>query len=242
MSGEKGTRAIDPIGSLLAAAGAALVVGFFLPWADLGGWGSISGLDLARESGWANHLLALAPLAGAGLVAYGLTDRQRARSLGVLTGVVVLGWTTYQAGKDIAEGLRWGGWIAVAGAAGLVASGASKQKGLAPVAGAIAAIAFFLPWYSDASGFEIARAGGVGEIGLRLAPVWLALGGAVLGAIGGLGEHRGPRIAALSGLLVIAGVMWPYVAVVNLVFGLGAWLTLGGAVTALGVGLATRRG
>jgi hypothetical protein len=216
-------------------------VGFFLAWADLGAWGSISGFDLARENGWANHLLALAPLCGAGLIAYGFTDARRARSLGVLTGVIVLGWTAYQAGKDIATGLRWGGWIAVAGAAGLVASGAAKQRGLALVSGAIAAIAFFLPWYSDASGFDIARGGGIDELTLRLAPVWLSLGGAVLGAIGGLGEMRGSRIAALSGLLVVAGIMWPYVALVNLVFGLGAYLTLGGAAAALGIGLATKR-
>ena len=226
---------------LFAAAGAALVVGFFLAWVDLGDFGSITGLDLARQTGWTYHLYAIAPVLGAALLYYGLTDPRRARSLGVLSGVIVLGYCAYASGHDVAQSLRWGGWIAVAGAAGLVASGGAKQKGLATIAGAIAAIAFFLPWFSDASGFDIARGGGVEGFGLRLAPVWLSLGGAVLGAIGGLGELRGPRIAALGGLLVIAGIMWPYVALANLVFGAGAWLTLGGAGVALGAGLATKR-
>src|SRR5215510_4551883 len=141
MSGEKGIGATDKIGALLAAAGAAMVVGFFLAWVDLGDFGSTSGFDLARDGGWTNHALALAPLAG----------------------VVVLGWTAYQAGHDVVRWLQWGGWLAIAGAAALIGSGAAKQRGLALVAGAVAGIAFFLPWYGGASGFEIARGAGIDE-------------------------------------------------------------------------------
>ncbi len=236
MSGEsKGVRASGR-GALFAAAGAALVVGFFLAWI-----GPFTGLDVARMNGWKNHLYAIAPILGAGLAYYGLTDVRRARALGVLAGVVVLGWCAYSAGHDVAAGLEWGGWIAVVGAVGLVASGAVEQKGLAAIAGAIAAVGFFLPWFGGASGFDIARGAGVDGFAARLAPVWLSLGGALLGAIGGFGEHRGPRIAALGGLLVIGGILWPYVALADLVLGAGAWLTLAGAATALGVGLTTRR-
>src|SRR5215510_9562584 len=163
MSGEKGIGATDKIGALLAAAGAAMVVGFFLAWVDLGDFGSTSGFDLARDGGWTNHALALAPLAGVGLIALGLRGAREARSLGVLTGVVVLGWTAYQAGHDVVRWLQWGGWLAIAGAAALIGSGAAKQRGLALVAGAVAGIAFFLPWYGGASGFEIARGAGIDE-------------------------------------------------------------------------------
>src|SRR5207237_10133185 len=101
MSGDDArVRTLDKLGLLFAAAGAALVVGFFLAWADLGAWGSMSGFDLAREDGWRSHSLALAPICGAGLVAYGLRDPRRARSLGILTGLIVLGWAGYAMAGD----------------------------------------------------------------------------------------------------------------------------------------------
>ena len=235
MSGNTRTRT----GVLFAAAGAALVVGFFLPWVDLG-VASASGWDAARHgTGWTHHLLWLAPLAGLGLLLSGASDDRRARSLGILTGALVLGWLALASGRDILGDLRWGGWLALIGAAGVVAAMSGGQRALAAASAAACAVAFFLPWYGGASGYTFAHGAAAYDL-TRLAPVWLGLFGALAaGAVALTGRRT--SLASLGALGVVAAVAWPYVVVIHLVFGLGAWLTLGGSALALGAGLATRR-
>jgi hypothetical protein len=219
-------------GSVFAAAGAALIAGFFLTWIDLG-IASASGFDLAREPGWKHHLLALMPLAGLGILLAAARDRRLARQLGLATGVLVGGYVTFEIGRSVIDWLRWGGWIAAAGGAVMIGS-ARGPRSVTALAAAVAAAAFFLPWYGGASGFDIARESN--EIA-RLAPIWLALLGAGLGALSVLGAARRPALAVAGGALIAIALMWPYVVVAHVVLGLGAWLTLGGSATALVGGL-----
>jgi hypothetical protein len=105
--------------SVAAFAGIVLVVGFFLPWFDLGGLVAMSGFDLVTSGDvdlLTRILIALVPLAGLSLLASAATNHARTKSVAIVTGLGILGYTGYQTAKAFVQLTGYGLW-AILGAA-----------------------------------------------------------------------------------------------------------------------------
>jgi hypothetical protein len=105
---------------LLVGAGAALVVGFFLPWLDLGRVIGMSGWDMVRSghaSTWTKVVLALVPLLGAGLAFAGLGGGKRAANAALVAGGAIVGYTTYKVAYGFFKTTGIGLWLVLTAAA-----------------------------------------------------------------------------------------------------------------------------
>lgn len=105
--------------SVAAFAGIVLVVGFFLPWFDVGGLVAMSGFDLVTSGDvdlLTRILIALVPLAGLSLLASAATNHARTKSVAIVTGLGILGYTGYQTAKAFVQLTGYGLW-AILGAA-----------------------------------------------------------------------------------------------------------------------------
>ena len=103
----------------LGVLGAAIFLGFFLPWIDVGGAVKVSGWDFVREGSLAWHtrlLLALCPIAGAALAVSGFTHAHRAASLAIGTGVGILGYVVYKMAYGFIKLTGVGLWMILAAA------------------------------------------------------------------------------------------------------------------------------
>jgi len=247
------TEAGRPNGDVvLALAGGAIVLGFFLPWIDLGPL-SASGLDYARhgaalhqlrgggDGGWFRHAAWLFPIAGAALLVAGLWLPRLGRWLALGVGLAMIAWIAAVTGKTLVLALSWGGWVELACAAALVVAGLTGARTLAAAAGAVAAMGFLFPWYQHASGYDIAR---IASRGLHLRLGELAYFAIVGGVLGIVASNRRPLrrgLALAAGALVAIATLTLYAAVADVVLGLGAWLTILGSTAALLVGLVAVR-
>ena len=104
----------------LGVLGAAIVLGFFLPWIDVGGHVKVSGWDFVREGGFAWHtrlLLALCPIAGGSLAIAGFTRARSAASAAIATGAGILGYVVYKMAYGFIKLTGVGLWMVLAAAA-----------------------------------------------------------------------------------------------------------------------------
>jgi hypothetical protein len=111
--------------------GAALVVGFFLPWIDVAGAGGLSGWDIARSghfSLFTRLIVAIVPIGGTAMVLAGLAGA-RASGVALGTGAAILGYTTYKVVYVFFKITGLGLWLVLAGAvAALVLGLAFRQR------------------------------------------------------------------------------------------------------------------
>lgn len=129
-------------GGRLAAglAGAALLIGFLLPWLDVGGlFGATkaSGLDMALEAKGVSVLrvvLVVVPVSGATLVAAALKGGVLAARVSLVVGLALLGFGIYQVGKSFLAVTGLGLWLVIGATLVAIvaplASGGGKPAGL----------------------------------------------------------------------------------------------------------------
>jgi hypothetical protein len=106
----------------MGIAGIALVVGFFMPWIDLGGLVSVSGWDLVRDSHISlgtRVIFALCPILGAALAFAAFGGSRNAAKVSIAAGLGVLGYTGFKIAYTFAKITGWGLWLVLA--AGVVA-------------------------------------------------------------------------------------------------------------------------
>jgi hypothetical protein len=109
---------------LLGAAGAGLLLGFFLPWVTLGRAAAVSGFGLLLTQGELVELLTgpyrmlllAVPLLGAGLCVGALTGHRVATWLALLTALLVLGGGLYTLVRLFLSSTGLGMWIVVGSA------------------------------------------------------------------------------------------------------------------------------
>jgi hypothetical protein len=81
--------------TLIAVAGAALIIGFFLPWVDLGFGPTISGFNVVRAASGGSilHLMLWAiPIGGVAMVATAMTGSRHVRLTSAGVGVALVGY------------------------------------------------------------------------------------------------------------------------------------------------------
>jgi hypothetical protein len=113
-------------------AGIALVVGFFLPWIDVGGVVGVSGWELFQTSeiSLITRLVFLAaPIGGVALILAGLGGGRAASSAGIAVGSVVIGYTVYKVAYTFFKISGVGLWLVLgAGVLALIFGIATHQK------------------------------------------------------------------------------------------------------------------
>jgi hypothetical protein len=104
----------------IGIAGAALLVGFFLPWLDTG-FGSASGLQIVRGTTGASlwrFMMLLAPAGGLAMIAFALGDRWKAaRMTSLVTGAALVVYGAVQTVRLFFGVTGIGLWLVIGGAA-----------------------------------------------------------------------------------------------------------------------------
>jgi hypothetical protein len=117
---------------VLIGAGIALVVGFFLPWIDVGGIVGVSGWELLRTSeiSLLTRLVFLAaPVGGVALILAGLGGGRAASNVAIGTGSVILGYTVYKVAYTFFKISGVGLWLVLAaGVIALIVGIATRAK------------------------------------------------------------------------------------------------------------------
>jgi hypothetical protein len=111
---------------VLGITGLALVVGFFMPWIDVGGLHGVSGWDMVcseQLSLITRIILALCPLGGAVLALSAFGRSNKAAQLGLAVGAGVLGYTFYKLAYGFIKVTGAGLWMVLAGATVALAIG-----------------------------------------------------------------------------------------------------------------------
>jgi hypothetical protein len=115
----------------LTLIGASLVAAFFLPWIDLG-VASLSGFDLvrARHVELLTRILILGvPLTGLGLMAAAATGERRTRALAIVTGLGILGYTSFEVARSFLKITGYGLWIVLGCAVAALVTGLALPAG-----------------------------------------------------------------------------------------------------------------
>jgi len=122
----------------LTVSGIALLIGFFLPWIDIGDVANINGFELVSGPNlpvWQRYMLAVCPIVGLALVGSGVVGFKGARWVGVGAGSIVLLYGIFTVGYIVFHMLDAGLWIVLAGALVALVSGlVLKPKRLPPKA------------------------------------------------------------------------------------------------------------
>lgn len=109
--------------TLTAIAGAALFLGFFLPWVDIGFGPTISGYTVARASNSASMFSAmmwLIPLGGLAMVATAVTGSKHARMVSVLVGLGLVGYAAVKTVYAFFATTGFGLWVVIAASLGAI--------------------------------------------------------------------------------------------------------------------------
>lgn len=103
----------------IGLAGAALLIGFFLPWVD-SGFGSASGFQIVRHTDGASLwrlMVLLAPAGGLAMIAFAFGDRwKQARIASLLTGGALVVYGVVQTIRSFFSLTGIGLWLVIAGA------------------------------------------------------------------------------------------------------------------------------
>jgi hypothetical protein len=115
----------------IAGAGAALLIGFFMPWFDLGMGFQATGWDIVKTSelSWVTRLAVLAcPFVGAALLLAALGATRSVAAFSIGTGCAVLGFTAYKVADAFITVSGTGLWLVLsAGTVALVAGLTSRS-------------------------------------------------------------------------------------------------------------------
>jgi len=109
---------------LFIACGAALLVGFFLPWVKIGALLTVSGVGLSLAqgemvgmvAGSSGFLLFAIPILGAVLIAGGITGHRLTSWLAVAGATIILGFGFYTVMRFFLQSTGFGMWLVVASA------------------------------------------------------------------------------------------------------------------------------
>ena len=119
-------------GSLLVVGvGAALVVGFFLPWIHLGPGATVSGWDIFHGQGvslFTKLIVLLAPVGGAAMVVAGLAGGRPAATASLTTGAAILGYTFYKTAYTFIKITGIGLWLVLGGALVALIAGLAYRR------------------------------------------------------------------------------------------------------------------
>jgi hypothetical protein len=110
--------------------GAAMVLGFFLPFLDVGAVATASGWDIVRSAhfAWTTRLaLALLPLGGAALGLAGLSASPESRRMSWLMGAGVLGFLFFKTAWGFFKVTGIGLWLVIVAAVVALALGATGR-------------------------------------------------------------------------------------------------------------------
>lgn len=112
----------------IAIVGVALVVGFFLPWVDIG-WGpSVSGLRISQAGQGFFSWLMLVPAGGALMALLALGGSKHARVVSALVGLGLVGYGVVKTVQTFFATTGFGLWLVIAAAcAALVVPFMSKD-------------------------------------------------------------------------------------------------------------------
>jgi hypothetical protein len=115
----------------LVLSGLALVVGFFLPWVDVGGIFTVSGFSMvwrAEGAGTTRLLLGLVPLVGALLAVAGLTGSRKTTGIALAAGGGILGYFIYSFTRAFFATTGIGLWLVLAAASVALVAGLASKK------------------------------------------------------------------------------------------------------------------
>lgn len=116
----------------LGVAGLVLVVGFFLPWIDVGGVLGLSGWDLVRDPHMLDPatrvILALCPVLGGALALAAFSRSPRAGTLARIAGAGVLGYTSFKVAYVFVKITGWGLWLVLAAACFALIGGLAARR------------------------------------------------------------------------------------------------------------------
>lgn len=109
--------------TLIAATGAALLIGFFLPWVDIGFGPTISGYTVARATNSASvfsSMLWLIPVGGLAMMVSALMGSRHARLLSVLVGLALVGYAVVKTVHAFFATTGFGLWVVIAASLGAI--------------------------------------------------------------------------------------------------------------------------
>jgi len=116
----------------LGVVGVALVIGFFLPWFDLGGVFAMSGFDIVVDGEgmgfFTRILIALVPVCGAALAVGGLATAREASTVAITVGGGILGYTAIRVGYTFIKVTGAGLWLVHAADASSLAMGLAHRS------------------------------------------------------------------------------------------------------------------
>ena len=104
--------------TLLVLTGVALLVGFFLPWFDIGLGGGVSGFSAARRLPTGASFTAMlwfVPLGGLAMIATAVSDLRYARLTSVLVGLALVGYAVVQTVRVFFATTGFGLWLVIVG-------------------------------------------------------------------------------------------------------------------------------
>ncbi|MBI2391679.1 MAG: hypothetical protein HYV09_18970 [Deltaproteobacteria bacterium] len=110
--------------TLLLVTGAALLVGFFLPWVDLGFGPTISGFAVARHApsgALLQMMLWLVPIGGLAMIVTAATGSRHARLTSVLVGLGLVGYAVVKTVHAFFATTGLGLWLVIAASVGALA-------------------------------------------------------------------------------------------------------------------------
>jgi hypothetical protein len=218
------------------ALGATIVAGFFLPWTDF--FGTISGWSHATDGG--EPQLFLVPLAGLALVAAVLLAPRYVPAAAIAVGGGITAWFGYHLAVLCAAAYGWGITMVVGGAVAAIAGALVNKPSLSAVGGFAMIGGFFAPWIDPGhiSGFELARANGLGAIAIA---AWIVPIGGALAAYGAGKRAQGRKLCAFGGLAGIGAIAYLTYrllgGVLGTFMGWGYFLVVGCAIAAFVVGI-----
>lgn len=100
--------------TLITIAGAVLVLGFFLPWIDIGGFG-ISGWGFARNTAMSSFIW-LVPIGGLAMLITGATGSKHARLTSAVVGASLVGYAVVKTVHSFFATTGIGLWMIIVGA------------------------------------------------------------------------------------------------------------------------------
>jgi len=115
----------------LVVAGLALVVGFFLPWVDIGGMITASGWTIVWRAEGATTtriLLGFVPVIGALLALAGLTASRKTTGIALAAGGGILGYFVWSFARGFFATTGLGLWLVIAGAIVALGVGLASKK------------------------------------------------------------------------------------------------------------------
>jgi hypothetical protein len=221
--------------SILVVAGVVLVGAFFLDWIRDWGEGGSSGWRIARDG---EHWLYAIPVSGLALALAAGSRASVTRLVALACGLLVAGDFAYHLLRDLIHS-NLTTYMLLGGAAITLVGIPTERRALRAVGGAAVLLALFAPWESHA-GFSVAVSISLSDLfsvlGIATILVYAAMLGAVVAIVSAFTTKPWGKTAALvAGLAVFAAYFWLLLAVANMFFAWGAWLTLGASTAALGL-------